>query len=107
MPSRGLAHLNARGESFSHIWVDVAQHRFSSADGPGAFVDRVMGVETDQQEFAGVGAAAVGPVVEMVDLTVGGGPIAAGEDAAAVAGDDEPAQAGGSGSGAAGGVEDL
>jgi hypothetical protein len=74
-------------------WVEPGSAVAIVADGdlPAAFVDGVVVVGAEQEEFASVGATAVCPVVFVVDFAVGRGSSAAGEDAAAVAGDDEVA----------------
>ena len=57
-------------------------------DGPAAFVDDVVVPEADEVEVFLVGAAAVGDVDAVMGFGPGGGPVASGEDASAVAGDE-------------------
>ena len=57
----------------------------SSGEGPAAFVAEDVVVATQQDEVVEVGAAAVDPGVEVVDVGPFGGPVTAGEPAVLVA----------------------
>jgi hypothetical protein len=62
--------------------------------GPSGSVDDVVVVVAEQDEVGEVGGSAVFPVDDVVGVAPAGGPVAAGEDAAAVAGDERAALGG-------------
>ena len=64
----------------------------ADGDPPAAFVERVVMVGAEEVEVGVFGGAVLGfPVLAVVGFAAGGGPVAAGEDAAAVAGDEDAA----------------
>src|SRR5690606_32307289 len=62
----------------------------ADADGPFGQVEGAVVPPAEQDAVVGVGGAAVGCFLDVVDLAPSGGDGAAGDDASAVAGDDRP-----------------